>query len=95
MGLNGGTAMRQFNIGQVVTFIPDVVLRRAAPGDYKILAAMPDRDGDHIYRIKSPLEEYERVVEENLLVKSDGYLPEVQQQAVRRRSITLPTLMRQ
>ena len=87
--------MRQFNIGQVVTFIPDMVLRRAAPGDYKILAAMPDRDGDHIYRIKSPLEEYERVVEENLLVKSDGYLPEVQQQCVRRKSITLPTLMRQ
>jgi hypothetical protein len=29
-----------------------------------------------MYRIKSPLEEYERVVKEDLLVKSAGYLPE-------------------
>jgi hypothetical protein len=41
-------------------------LRHAAPGDYKIVAAMPDRDGDHIYRIKSHLEEHERVVKESL-----------------------------
>ena len=64
--------MRQFNVGQVVTCIPDRFLRHAAPGNYKIIAAMPDRDGDHMYQIKSPLEEYERVVEESLLVKSDG-----------------------
>ena len=49
--------MRQFSIGEVVTCIPDMFLRHAAPGDYKIVAAMPDRDGDHIYQIKSPLEE--------------------------------------
>ena len=49
--------------------ILDMFLRHAAPGDYKIVAAMPDRDGDHIYRIKSPLEEHERV-KETLLVKS-------------------------
>jgi hypothetical protein len=68
-------------------------LRDAAPGDYKIIAAMPDRDGDHMCRIKSPLEEHERVVAESPLVKSDGYLPEeVPKQSVRRRSITLPTL---
>jgi hypothetical protein len=54
---------------------------------------MPDRDGDHVYRIKSPLEEYERVVKEDLLVKSMGYLPEeVLKQPPRRKSITLPTL---
>src|SRR6266436_10010611 len=47
--------MRQFNIGQVVTCIPDMFLRHAASGDYKVIAAMPDRDGDHMYRIKSPL----------------------------------------
>jgi hypothetical protein len=64
--------MRQFDVGQVVTCIPDRFLRYAAPGNYKIIAAMPDRDGDHIYRIKSPLEECERVVEESLLVRSDG-----------------------
>ena len=64
--------MRQFNVGQVVTCIPDRFLRHAAPGNYRIIAAMPDRDGDHMYRIKSPLEVYERIVEESLLVRSDA-----------------------
>ena len=64
--------MRQFNVGQVVTCIPDRFLRHAAPGNYKIIAAMPDRDGDHMYRIKSPLEVYERIVEESLPVRSDA-----------------------
>jgi hypothetical protein len=54
--------MRQFSVGEVVTCIPDMFLRYAAAGDFKIIATMPDRDGDHMYRIKSPLEEYERVV---------------------------------
>ena len=68
--------MRQFSVGEVVTFIPDWILRSAAPGDYKIVSSMPDRDGDYMYRVKSPLEEHERVVRENLLVKSDGCLPD-------------------
>jgi hypothetical protein len=86
-------AMRQFSVGEVVTFIPDWILRSAAPGDYKIVSSMPDRDGDHMYRVKSPLEEHERVVRENLLVKSDGCLPdEFVLQRSHRRSITLPSL---
>jgi hypothetical protein len=85
--------MRQFRIGEVVTCIPHMFPRDAAHGNYKIVAAMPDRDGDHIYRIKSPLEDYERVVGENLLVRSDGYLPEeALEQSSRRGSITLPKL---
>jgi hypothetical protein len=84
--------MRQFNIGQVVTCIPDRFLRHAAPGDYKIIAAMPDRDGDHVYRIKSPLEEHERVVRESLLVKSEGYLPEEIVIKRSRRTISLAVL---
>jgi hypothetical protein len=84
--------MRQFSVGEVVACIPDMFLRYAAPGDYKIIAAMPDRDGDHIYRIKSPLEEHERVVKESLLVKSQGYLPEEVVSKRSRRRITLPTL---
>jgi hypothetical protein len=85
--------MRQFSVGEVVTWIPSALLRFEAHGDYRIVAAMPDRDGDHVYRIKSPLEEYERVVKEDLLVKSMGYLPEeVLKQPPRRKSITLPTL---
>jgi hypothetical protein len=65
--------MHQFSVGEVVTVIPDMFLRHAAPGDYKIIASMPDRDGEHMYRIRSPLEEHERVVRESLLVKSEGY----------------------
>ena len=85
--------MRQFSVGEVVTWIPDMLLRFEAHGDYRIIAAMPDRDGDHMYRIKSPLEEYERVVKEDLLVKSNGYLPEETPTPVSRySSITLPTL---
>ena len=84
--------MRQFNIGQVVTCVPDRFLRHAAPGDYKIIAAMPDRDGDHVYRIKSPLEEHERVVRESLLVKSEGYLPEEVVIKRSRRTISLAVL---
>jgi hypothetical protein len=84
--------MHQFNVGQVVTFIPGMFVRHAAPGDYRVMAVMPDRDGDHMYRVKSPLEEHERVVEENVLIKSDGHLPDLAQQDVRRPSITLPRL---
>ena len=65
--------MCQFNVGEMVTCISDMFLRYAAPGDYKVIAAMPDRDGDHMYRIKSPLEVHERVVKESLLVKSEAF----------------------
>ena len=86
--------MRQFSVGEVVTWIPDLLLRSESHGDYRIVAQMPDRDGDHVYRIKSPLEEYERVVEESRLVKSQGCLPEEAPNAnSRRRSITLPSLL--
>lgn len=88
--------MRQFSVGEVVTWIPDLLLRSETHGDYRIVAAMPDRDGEHVYRIKSPLEEYERVVKEDLLVRSDGYLPEeARKGGAPRRSITLPTLQPQ
>src|SRR5436190_9610182 len=85
--------MHQFSVGEIVTWIPEVLLRSEAHGDYRIVAAMPDRDGDHVYRIKSSLEEYERVVKENLLVKSQGSFPkDVLKQGSCRISITLPTL---
>jgi hypothetical protein len=86
--------MRQFSVGEVVTWIPDLILRWETHGDYRIVAMMPDQDGHHMYRIKSPLEEYERVVKEDLLAKSNGHLPEEAPAArvSRRNSITLPTL---
>jgi hypothetical protein len=86
--------MQRFNAGEIVTRIPDMFLRHAAPGAYKILARMPDRDGDRMYRIKSPLEEYERVVKESALIKSEGDLPdEIFVPRPRRRTITLASFV--
>jgi hypothetical protein len=82
--------MRLFSVGEVVTCL---ILRWETHGDYRIVAMMPDQDGHHMYRIKSPLEEYERVVKEDLLAKSNGYLPEEAPARVsHRNSITLPSL---
>ena len=79
--------MHQFNLGEVVR----CGVRYAAPGDYKILAFMPDRDGERMYRIKSPLEEHQRVVKESVLTRSGGELwaDEVLQPRPPRRLITL------
>jgi len=86
--------MRQFSVGEVVTWIPDLLLRSESRGDYRIVGRMPDRDGDHIYRIKNPLEAYERVVKASLLLKSQGYLPEENKnEGPREASITLPSLL--
>jgi hypothetical protein len=85
--------MYRFSVGEVVTVISDMFLRHAAPGGYKIVASMPDRDGDHMYKIKSPLEEHERVIKEEMLVKSESYpLDEIPKGRPRQRSITLPAL---
>ena len=83
--------MRQFEVGEVVT----CCVRYSASGSYRIVAFMPDQDGEHMYRIKSPLEEYERVVKENTLAWSEDVLPDEpsQQRRVGRRTITLPTLV--
>jgi hypothetical protein len=85
--------MGQFSVGEVVTCIPHLICRSAAAGDYKIVGEMPLRDGDRTYRIKSPLEEHERVVGESLLIRSDGHLPEERlAESKRPGSITLPKL---
>jgi hypothetical protein len=86
--------MRQFEIGEVVT----CCVRYSASGGYKIVAFMPDQDGEHMYRIKSPFEEYERVVNENTLAWSEDVLPDLpnepsERRRVGRRNITLPTLV--
>ena len=85
--------MSQFSVGEVVTWIPDLFLRTETRGDYRIVATMPDRDGHHMYRIKSPLEECERAVKEDLLAKSNGHLPEEVPARVSRRSSVAPTML--
>ena len=84
--------MRQFNVGEVVTWNPGLFLRSETRGDYRIVTTMPDRDGHHMYRIKSPLEEYERAVREDLLAKSNGYMPEQVPARSRRSSAARPIL---
>jgi len=82
--------MHRFSVGEVVT----CSIRYAAPGDYKVLATMPDRDGDRMYKIKSPFEEHQRVVKESLLSKSAGHLfDEAPQERPSWRSITLPRVL--
>jgi hypothetical protein len=53
---------------------------------------MPDQEGEPMYRLKSPVEEYERVVKENTLAWSEEVLPDEpsERRHVRRRNITLP-----
>ena len=85
--------MSQFSVGEVVTWIPDLFLRTETRGDYRIVATMPDRDGEHIYRIKSPFEEYERAVKEDALAKSNGNLPEQVPARMSRRSSVAPPIL--
>ena len=82
-------------LGKWCTWIPGFIsFCWETLGEYRIVASMPDQDGHHMYRIKSPLEEYERAVKEDLLAKSNGYLPEeVPARVPRRRSITLSTTL--
>jgi hypothetical protein len=42
-------------------------LRKAAPGAYKVVAQLPERDGQVQYRIKSDCEPFSRTVSENEL----------------------------
>ena len=49
--------MRQFSVGEVVTWIPDLLLRWETHGDYRIIAAMPDQDGHRVYRIAASEDE--------------------------------------
>jgi hypothetical protein len=80
--------MRKFAVGDLVT----CTARGAASGNYKIVGTLPDREGDYVYRIKSPLEECERAVKEDLLVKSAGHFVEEIFAPRRHPAVTLPKL---
>jgi hypothetical protein len=64
----------KFNIGQTVELTP-MVLRSSAPGPYQIRHLVPasDRDpSDPCYRIKSTIENHERVARESELTLSNS-----------------------
>jgi hypothetical protein len=56
-----------FITGSVVRLINRVPPRNAAPGPYKVVAQLPERDGQFQYRVKSACEPFYRTVTENEL----------------------------
>jgi hypothetical protein len=56
-----------FRAGQLVDYLWPIRYKQAADGLYQITACLPTEHGEHRYRIKSPLEGYERVAKESEL----------------------------
>ena len=56
-----------FITGNVVSLSKRYPPRKAAPGQYKVVALLPERDGQLQYRIKSGCEPFYRTVTENEL----------------------------
>ena len=56
-----------FITGNMVRLSKRVPSRNAAPGPYKVVAQLPERDGQLQYRIKSGCEPFYRTVTENEL----------------------------
>ena len=56
-----------FATGNLVRLIKRYPPRKAAPGQYKVVAQLPERDGQRQYRIKSGCEPFYRTIAENEL----------------------------
>lgn len=56
-----------FITGNVVRLSKRFPQRNAAPGPYKVVAQLPERDGQFQYRVKSGCEPFYRTVTENEL----------------------------
>jgi len=61
-----------FIIGNDVRLSKRYPPRKAAPGPYKVVAQLPERDGQIQYRIKSGYEPFYRTVAENELERDVG-----------------------
>ena len=57
----------QFRINQSVRFRHYERMRSAARGQYEIVGYQPNEDGEPRYRIKSALEQHERIARESEL----------------------------
>jgi hypothetical protein len=62
----------RFITGNIVRLRRRFPPRKAAPGPYKIVAQLPERDGQFQYRIKSGCEPFYRTVNENELEVDGG-----------------------
>ena len=56
---------RKFKIGQSVVFSPGKLSMSATSRDYKIVRILPHEGGEFTYRIKSAVEQFERVARES------------------------------
>ena len=61
------TSGSAFSVGNLVYLRRRFPLRKAAPGAYKVVAQLPERDGQVQYRIKSDCEPFSRTVSKNEL----------------------------
>ena len=61
-----------FIAGNMVRLSKRVPPRNAAPGPYKVIAQLPERDGQLQYRVKSGFEPFYRTVTENELESNVG-----------------------
>lgn len=57
----------QFRINQSVRFRHYERMRSSAPGEYEVVGYQPNEDGEPRYRIKSVLEQHERIARESEL----------------------------
>jgi hypothetical protein len=57
----------RFKIGQTIGFRSYRDARSGPPGRYQIVALRPEQDGEPSYRIKSPLEQHDRIALESEL----------------------------
>jgi hypothetical protein len=57
----------KFRVGQIVVF-EGRPAPSTAPGDYEVVRLLPPEGGQFLYRIKSRLEQWERVAAEYQLV---------------------------
>ncbi len=62
-----GVVGHRFTLGRTVWLARSLTLPNIADGEYTIIALLPLRDGEFQYRVKSTLEPYERVVNEDQL----------------------------
>jgi hypothetical protein len=63
-------ANHRFKVGQMVDLIPSHLGVTSSSRAYKILRLLPREGGQHLYRIKTIAEAFERIAKENELVAS-------------------------
>jgi hypothetical protein len=60
----------KFKVGQMVDLIPSHLGMTSSSRGYKVLRLLPRVGGQHLYRIKTVAEAFERVAMESELVRS-------------------------